>query len=104
MVKNVTKYNVIHKDKPKKAVIDADPPLCHENTRNIKAKIVINEDPVHENSSPDDAYLSEEDNQEFFDTVNKEDIIDDHKAIAVMASSQSLLLPEDSESDGSEEY
>ena len=37
MVQNVTKYNALHKDSPKKEFINADPPLRFSSTKTFRS-------------------------------------------------------------------
>ena len=103
---NITKYNAIHKDQPKKNLIEADPPLRYPNTKNFRSQAKgVKDDEV----GVDDPHVnheksSEEDNSHFYDTVQDEDRDNEHTIIAGMASAQSVSFHEDVDSDGSIEY
>ena len=69
-----------------------------------KSKCVIDDDSSAQSPETLQDHSSEEENQEFYDPVENEETPNDHCIISGMASYESMNFPEDSSSDGTEEY
>ena len=106
LIQNVTKYNAIHKDQPNKNLIEADPPLRYPNTKTFQsqAKGVKDDKGEVDDSNVDPERSSEEDNSNFYDTVQDEEDDNEHTIITGMASARSVSFHKDNDSDGSIEY
>ena len=104
LVQNVTKYNVLHKDRLKKDFNNADPPLRFATNKSYQsqAKAATIEDKPEEEQKESSEDVK--DNNQFFDPIDDPQPDPDETCFAGTTKASEVYFSPEEDSDGSTKY